>query len=272
MGSRLVLVALVTFCINLLGAIAGDMIGSVFESKPVKSKNFTLFSPGSSYTDDSVLTLAVASALLTGSDYASIFRAYYRQHPDRGYGAGFRRWVDSPETCPCYSYGNGSAMRAGPIGWAFNSLDEVLAEAKTCAVVTHNHADGIKGAQAVAAAVYLARHGSTKPAIRSYITSSFNYDLDRTLNGIRPGYTFTTNCEGSVPEAILAFLESSGFEDAVRNAISLGGDSDTMACIAGAIAEAYYKEPDPDIHCVVFARLPENLARTALHFNSRFCN
>lgn len=214
----------------MFGAIAGDIIGSLFEGNPVKSKDFCLFSPASRYTDDTVLTLAVGEALLADRDYASNFRAFYRMFPDRDYGEGFRRWVDSPEGRPCYSHGNGSAMRAGPIGWTFPTLPEVLREARHCAVVTHNHEEGIKGARAVAAAVYLARKSYPKSAIKSCISNTFGYDLDRTLEQIRPDYAFDVSCAGSVPESIIAFLESCDFEDAARNAISLGGGSDTMAC------------------------------------------
>jgi len=254
----------------MFGAIAGDIIGSVFEGHPVKSKDFCLFSPASRYTDDTVLTLAVGEALLADRDYASNFRAFYRMFPDRDYGEGFRRWADSPEGRPCYSYGNGSAMRAGPIGWAFAALPEVLHEARHCAAVTHNHAEGIKGAQAVAAAVYLARKSYPKSAIKSYISNTFGYDLDRTLDQIRPDYAFDVSCAGSVPESIIAFLESCDFEDAVRNAISLGGDSDTLACMAGGIAQAYYRKIPEYIAVETNKRLDNDLRQIVELFNEKY--
>ena len=224
----------------MIGAIAGDIIGSVYENKPIKTTDFPLFSDGSMFTDDTVLTVAVADALLNDRDYAKFLRIWGRRYPNAGYGKSFITWIAIDGHPPYGSWGNGAAMRVSPIGWVCNSFDEVLAEAECSAVVSHNHPEAIKGAQAVALAVYLARTGSTKTEIKQEITKRFSYDLDRTVDAIRPTYTFDVSTQGSVPESIICFLESVSYEDAVRNAVSLGGDSDTMACIAGSIAETFY--------------------------------
>jgi len=254
----------------MIGAIAGDIIGSVYEARPLKSKAFRLFREDSCFTDDTVLTVAVADVLLNGGNYASTLKAYYRRYPHRGFGYSFARWAASPEVAPYGSYGNGAAMRVSPVAWARTDLDQVLAEARTSAEVTHNHPEGIKGAQATAAAVFLARSGEQKSAIRHYLAVRFGYDLGRALDVIRPGYRFDVSCQGSVPEAIIAFLESDSFEDAIRSAVSLGGDSDTQACIAGAIAEAYYGGVPGDVAAEVVERLDVNLAATVSAFTGRF--
>lgn len=256
----------------MLGAIAGDIIGSVFESSPVKTKDFQLFSRHSNFTDDTVLSIAVAKVLLTQTSYKHTFRNFYRLYPYQGYGYGFSRWAAAEDDVPYYSYGNGSAMRVNPIGWVYDNMEDVLAEAKRSAVVTHNHTEGIKGAQAVAAAIFMARNDYSKTGIKDFIATTFNYNLDRKLDDIRPEYSFDVSCQGSVPESIIAFLESTGYEDAVRNAVSLGGDSDTMACIAGAIAEAFYKYIDADIISDVFARLPLELAEITRQFTGKYCH
>jgi ADP-ribosylglycohydrolase len=224
----------------MLGAISGDVIGSVFEHRNIKTTEFPLFSAGSRFTDDTVLTVAVGHAILDGLDYAETIKSYAQRYPRAGYGGAFRGWVYSPTSEPYNSWGNGSAMRVSPVGWAFDSVEEVISHAEKTAKVTHNHPEGTKGAQAVALAVYLARTGEKKETIKQEISTRFGYDLDRTLDEIRPVYSFDVSCRGSVPEAIIAFLESNGFESAIRNAISIGGDSDTIACIAGGIAEAFY--------------------------------
>lgn len=224
----------------MIGAIAGDIIGSVFEFNNVKSTDFALFSPGSTFTDDTVLTVAVADCILHGRDYAATFKEYCRRYPAAGYGRGFMRWLQSEGDLPYYSYGNGSAMRVSPVGWVYNTLEEVLAEAERSAAVTHNHPEGIKGAQAVAAAIFMARQGSGKDEIKDYVVAKFAYNLEQTLDQIRPHYRFDETCQGSVPQTIVAFLESEDYEDAVRRAVSIGGDSDTIACITGGIAQAYY--------------------------------
>jgi len=224
----------------MLGAIAGDIIGSVYERDNIKTKQFPLFSADSRFTDDTVLTVAVADVLLHQGNYTDTFKHYYQQFPHAGYGGTFKAWAGSSSREPYNSWGNGSAMRVSPISYAFDTLDQVLLEAKRSAEVTHNHPEGIKGAQATAAAIFLARTGSNQSEIKTYIESTFAYDLNQTLAEIRPTYHFDVSCQGSVPQAITAFLESTDFEDAIRNAISLGGDSDTIACISGSIAEAFY--------------------------------
>jgi len=226
----------------MLGALLGDIAGSVYEHANCKRLDCELFGPGSRFTDDSVLTVATAAALLGDGDYAAAYREFGRRHMDAGYGASFIRWLFSDRPAPYGSWGNGSAMRVSPVGWVCDSLDEVLVAARRSATVTHDHPEGIKGAQAVAAAVFLARGGTSRDELRDYLGTTFDYDLGRTIAEIRPGYVFDVSCQGSVPEALIAFLESSGFEDALRRAISLGGDSDTLACIAGAVAHAYYRE------------------------------
>ena len=226
----------------MVGAIAGDIIGSVFEGNPIKTTSFPLFSRWSRFTDDTVLTIAIADAILNKKKYVSTLKRYGLKYPNAGYGMSFYSWVQSTEIKPYNSWGNGSAMRVSPVGFAFDCLEDVLREAKKTAQVTHNHPEGIKGAEATALAIFLARQGADKEEIRKQIMHSFNYNLDRSLDEIRPHYFFDVSCQGSVPESIIAFLESTDFEDAIRLAISLGGDSDTMGCIAGGIAQAYYRK------------------------------
>jgi ADP-ribosylglycohydrolase len=225
----------------MLGAIAGDIIGSVYEFGCMKSTDFPLFSPESTFTDDTVLTVAVADSILHGKDYAATLKEWGRRHPDAGYGGMFREWLYADSSLPYGSFGNGSAMRVSPVGFAFRTLPEVMEEAKRSAEVTHSHPEAIKGAQAVASAIFLAKEGAGKGKIKQYVEERFGYSLNRTLDEIRPTYTFDETCQGSVPEAIIAFLESESYEDAIRKAISIGGDSDTIACMTGGIAQAYYK-------------------------------
>lgn len=237
----------------MLGAIFGDIAGSVYEFNNTHNYNFTLLSSRSCPTDDSYMTLAVAKALMEtyGKDDESIRAAVAAdmqdigmRYPDAGYGAMFSRWLRQENPEPYNSYGNGSAMRVAAAGWLYNTLEETLHAAKLTAEVTHNHPEGIKGAQAVSAAIFLARDGADKKLIADYITGTFGYDLSRTLDQIRPGYQFYETCQKSVPEAIIAFEEGENFEDVIRKAVSLGGDSDTIACMAGAIAEAYFGMPE----------------------------
>jgi len=226
----------------MLGAIAGDIIGSSYEWHSTKSRDFELFTSQSTPTDDSVLTIAVADCILHSKDYALTYKEYGRRYPRAGYGGMFLKWLGSNSLAPYNSFGNGSAMRVSPVGFAFSDLDLVLREAEKSAAVTHNHPEGIKGAQAIAAAIFLARSGDSKEQIREYTEDIFRYNLHQTLDEIRPWYRFDETCQGSVPQAIIAFLESNGYEDAVRKAVSLGGDSDTLACMTGGIAQAFYKE------------------------------
>ena len=253
----------------MLGAIAGDVIGSVFEFRRWKSVEFPLFSPESTFTDDSVLTAAVAAAILDGRDYGEAIRDFGRRYPDRGYGGLFKKWLADTTMGPYNSWGNGSAMRVSPIGLAFDSLERVLAEAERSAAVTHNHPEGIRGAQTVGLAVFLAAHGADKQTIRSEIESRLRYRLDRSVSEIRPRYQFDESCQGSVPESITCFLESEDFESAVRLAISLGGDADTMACIAGAIAEPFYGGVPPHVAAQVRSRLSSELVEIVDRFQAR---
>lgn len=225
----------------MIGAIAGDIIGSVYEGGRMKSTNFELFSSASIFTDDTVLTVAVADCILHNKEYAATFKEYGRKYPYAGYGVMFRHWLGSKSAKPYNSYGNGSAMRVSPIGFAFSTLEEVLNEAKRSAAVTHNHSEGVKAAQAVASAIFLGWAKESKANIQAFLEERFGYNLHQTLDEIRPHYCFDETCQGSVPQAIIAFLESSDYEDAIRKAISLGGDTDTIACITGGIAQAYYK-------------------------------
>lgn len=256
--------------IVLLGAIAGDIIGSRYEWHPVKTTDFELLHDDCFFTDDTVLTIAVASALLQGGTFAEEIWDLGNRYPDRGYGNNFMRWLSGSKKEPYHSYGNGSALRVSPIGWAFNTVEDVLENAYQSAVVTHDHPEGIKGAQSVALAVWMSRQKSSKEEIRSEITKRFGYDLDRTLAEIRPLYTFDVTCQGSVPEAIIAFLESQDYESAVRNAISLGGDADTQAAIAGSIAEAYYGPISNELVHFVKKVLPDEFWKVIKEFNTQF--
>ncbi|HDR46656.1 MAG TPA: ADP-ribosylglycohydrolase family protein [Geoalkalibacter subterraneus] len=250
----------------MLGALAGDIIGSRFEFNNHKSKQFELFVPQCTFTDDSVLTVALADSLMSGQDYAAVLRRYYRRYPDAGYGGRFHQWAQSPQMGSYNSFGNGSAMRVSPVGWFFDDLERVLDKARKSAAPTHNHPEGIKAAQATAASIFMARRGAGKKEIKDYIQQTFNYDLQRSLNDIRPSYSFNVTCQGSVPEAIIAFLESTDYEDAIRNAVSLGGDSDTIACITGGIAEAFYRGVPEEIAENVWSILDPPLAETTRCF------
>jgi len=250
----------------MLGAIAGDIIGSIYEHRPIKTTKFPLFGPGCRFTDDTVLTVAVADCLLNGKGYAKKFEDYYYRFPNAGYGSGFCEWASSHNHQPYNSWGNGSAMRVSPVGWAFSDLGQTLAEAEKSAEVTHNHPEGIKGAQATAAAIFLARTGSSKEQIKEFVEKTFSYDLFLPLDSIRPAYRFDVSCQGTVPPALTAFLESTDYEDAVRKAVSLGGDSDTLACITGGIAEAFYKGVPDSITDRVFQILDKDLAAVARKF------
>jgi len=251
----------------MIGAIAGDIIGSIYEQDPIKTKDFPLFHPRCRFTDDTVLTVAVADAILTGRPYEQSVREIGRRYPNAGYGGSFFAWLHSDHPQPYNSWGNGAAMRVSPVGFAFNTEDEVLGEAAKTAGISHNHPEGVKGAQATALSVYLSRMGHTKDELREQISQRFGYDLHRTVNDIRPAYAFDISCQGTVPEAIIAFLDSSSYEDAVRNAISLGGDSDTLACITGGIAEAFYQDVSEGIR----AKVREFLTPDLLQIADAFC-
>ncbi len=254
----------------MLGAIAGDIIGSVYEARPIKRTNFSLFHPLCRFTDDTVLTVALADSLMHGAPYVGLLKQYYRAYPHAGYGGSFHQWAQSVDSRPYNSWGNGSAMRVSPVGFAFGTLDEVLDQAKRSAEVTHDHPERIKGAQAVASAVFLARTGQSKDQIKSYVERTFGYNLDKTLDEIRPTYVFHVSCQKSVPQAMRAFLESDNFEDAVRKAISLGGDSDTLACMAGGIAQALFGGVPPEITSRVYEVLDDQLGNVTRKFTDTF--
>ena len=263
----------------MYGAILGDIIGSPFEfDRGEKTKIFPLFSPVSEYTDDSIMTLAVAEAFLqsTSTDTDKQVKArlverlqyWGNLYPYAGYGCRFMSWLSAKNPKPYNSFGNGSAMRVSAVGWLFDDLTTVLTMAQISAEVTHNHPEGIKGAQATAAAIFLSRTGHSKKDIKTYIESNFGYDLSRSCNEIRPKYRHVESCQETVPEAITAFLEGNDFEDVIRTAVSLGGDCDTLTCIAGSIAEAFYGISD-DLKAEVHTRLPEDLQGILLTFNRR---
>lgn len=254
----------------MLGAIAGDIIGSRFERGKFKSKEFDLFTDESKFTDDTVLTVAVADCILHELDYSKTVRRYGRSYPLAGYGGTFKKWMYGFISGPYNSWGNGSAMRASPIGWAFDKEEDVLEQAKRSAEITHNHPEGIKGAQAMAWAVWQAKNGAGKTAIKAGIEQRFGYDLGQTIDEIRPAYQFDVSCQGSVPQAITAFLESKDFEDAIRLAISIGGDCDTIASMAGAIAEAHYDGVPAGILHEVKARLPELFLKHVALFYEKY--
>lgn len=254
----------------MIGAIAGDMIGSVYEAHPIKTTSFPLWAPRSRMTDDTVLTVATAHAILEGVPYGRAYHEFGRRHPDAGYGRAFRGWIASHEPQPYDSWGNGSAMRVSPVAWAFDSIDSVLHEAEQSARPTHGHPEGIKGARAVALAIFLARSGESKEEIRREVGERSGYDLERTVESIRPAYRFDVSCQGSVPEALIAFFDSTDYESAVRLAVSLGGDADTQASIAGAVAEAFYGFVPDEIREEARARLPLALREVLDAFVSKY--
>ncbi len=224
----------------MLGAIVGDIIGSRFEFHPIKSCDFKLFTSTCRFTDDTILTLATANALLEQRSFGECYHDFYRRYPQAGYGQCFSRWAATKTNHPYNSSGNGSAMRVAPVAWVADDLEQALDLAAQSAMPTHDHPEGIKGAQAVAAAIFMARSGAGKLAIRDFVTERFGYDLQRSPARIRPGYAFEVSCQKSVPEALCCFFESSDFVSAIRLAVSLGGDADTQAAIAGSVAEAFY--------------------------------
>ena len=257
----------------MLGAIIGDIVGSRHEFIGTRTKDFELAHPACFITDDSILTIAVAKHLLDGDALVPLFHHLVERFADVGWGGRFLEWADARLTEPYNSFGNGSAMRVSPVGFALDGLTDTLAAATRSAEVTHNHPEGLKGAQATAAAIYLARNGSTKQEIRREITQRFRYDLTRTCDAIRPTYRFNETCQDTVPQAITAFLDSTSFEDTLRNAISLGGDADTLAAIAGPIAQAFYKGEggiSPALRTFAQQHTPEDLWEIVERFEKRY--
>lgn len=266
----------------MLGAIYGDIIGSYYEIHCTKDYDFP-FRRESTFTDDSVMTVAVCKAILTngeditrkqlksrGYEYAVQYKQYYSYFPHAGYGYMFRKWAGDRSMKVQKSYGNGGAMRVVPVGYAYDTLEQVLLQAKASCYYTHNCKEAIKGAQAVASAVFLARHGESKDTIREYLTKTFRYDLDYTIDDIKPAYSFDSSTDYSIPPAIVAFLDSHDYESAVRNAVSLGGDADTMACVAGGIAEAFYKEIPEHIKNFCWLKIDYTIKSTALEFCKKY--
>ena len=235
--------------VKMLGALVGDIVGSVYEFQNTKSTDFELFTPNSTFTDDSVMTLAVAKWLLEDCVHTTrhLIRCMQElgdRYPNAGYGGNFGWWLRQSNPAPYNSWGNGSGMRVSPVGLYAKTLDEALALSALTASVSHNHAEGVKGAQAIATSVFLCKEGKTKQEIKEYVEQNFGYNLNRTIAEIRPTYRFDVSCQGSVPEAIIAFLEGNSFEEVIRLAISIGGDSDTIGAMAGAIAACMYPIPD----------------------------
>jgi ADP-ribosylglycohydrolase len=240
----------------MLGAIIGDIIGSVYEFHPTKKLDFPLFSNHSTFTDDTVLTMATAKWLLEGGDYSQLLKDFTLRYPRRGYGSKYFQWANSVNTEPYNSFGNGSAMRVSPVGFSASTEKEILQLAEASAAVTHNHPEGIKGAQAVALAIFMARQRWSKSEIKAELHNKFGYDLNNSYAEIQPSYSFDETCQGSVPQAIVAFLTANSFENAIRRAVALGGDADTQACIAGGMAEAFFSEIPGEFKKEAAKRLP----------------
>lgn len=266
----------------MFGALFGDIIGSYYEIHCTKKYDFD-FRRESTFTDDSVMTAAVCKAILENPEditkretaarakqYAAWFKQFYAYFPDAGFGQMFRAWAKSPRFFKQASYGNGAAMRAVPIGYAYSSLEQVLLQARASCLFTHNHREAIAGAQAVASAVWLANHGIGKDEIKAYVEKIFGYKLSYSLDDIRADYQFDSHTQYSVPPSIAAFLESEDYEDAVRKAVSLGGDADTMACIAGGIAEAFYHKIPKQIEMFCYSRLASSIKLTANAFCQKY--
>ncbi len=260
----------------MLGAIPGDIIGSVFEGRKqwMLDRNVEfepLFAKKARFTDDTVLTMAVADYILNSQDLVETLKTYANAYPKAGYGKSFKQWAFGDSDLPYNSFGNGAAMRVSPVAYAYDSLKEVLHQAKYTASVTHNHPEGIKGAQAIAASIFLARTGSSKFEISNYVTGRFNYHLDDTIERIRWTYSFDSSSQGTVPQAIIAALESTDYENAIRLAVSLGGDCDTLASMAGAIASAIYGGVPDLIAKQAADKLDDNLTDVLESFNKTYC-
>ena len=258
---------------GIIGTIAGDIIGSRYEFRPIKTKDFNLFNPQSRFTDDTIMTLAVAKWLVNDKDsedeLIKQLQYFGNRYPYGGYGGMFKEWLETPNPEPYGSWGNGSAMRVSPVAWVGETLEEVQELAELSAIVTHDHPDGIKGALATADAIYLARIGSSKEEIREHIEIRYDYNLNRTVDEIRPYYGFDVSCRGSVPESIICFLDADDFEDTIRNAVSLGGDADTQAAIAGSIAAAYYDVPKNIVYKSIHS-LDYDLLNVLIEFEDKF--
>jgi ADP-ribosylglycohydrolase len=250
----------------MIGAIIGDICGSVYENRNTKDYNHILFHELSRFTDDTVTMLAIADSIINNKYFVNNLQEFGRHYPNAGYGQSFYHWIfeDSPKAYN--SYGNGSAMRSISIGHLFHSIEEVLKYAKSSAEVTHNHPEGIKGAQAVASCVFLAKNNATKTVIKNFVQNQFNYDLSESYLSLNKNYSFDVSCQGSVPQAIICFLESESFEDALRKAISIGGDSDTIACISCGIAEAFYKDISKEFIDKAIDKLDDNLIEILKQF------
>jgi ADP-ribosyl-[dinitrogen reductase] hydrolase len=242
----------------MLGAIIGDIVGSIYEWENHKSKDFEFLPKRCFFTDDTVCTIAVADALLHGKPPAEALYDWCNRYPGRGYGGMFGKWIQSPGAPPYNSYGNGAAMRVSPAGFLGETLEETLAMARAVTEVTHNHPEGLKGAAATAHAIFLATNGEGPGDIRAAISKTYGYDLSRTVDGIRPAYRFNETCQQTVPEALICALDATSYEDAIRNAVSIGGDSDTVAAIAGGVAEALFGVPDA-LAQEGLRRLPEDM-------------
>ncbi len=254
----------------MIGAIAGDIIGSVHEMSFLKRMNFELFQKNSRFTDDTVMTMAVAKSILERSSYRDNMHDFGNRYPDRGYGGMFRKWLAANDKLPYDSWGNGGAMRVSPVGFAFNNIKLVLEEAEYSSNPTHNHSEGIKGSKAIAACVFLARTGSSKTDIKKYVEKEIGSSLKGTIGSIRKNYKMDVSSAGSVPPAIIAFLESNSFENAIRLAVSLGGDADTQACMAGVIAQAYYKEIPEEIYHKTMACLSDEFKEILNQFENKY--
>lgn len=252
----------------MIGAIAGDIVGSRFEWGSHKSVDFALWDPACHFTDDTVLTIATAEALLTDQDFGAAYHRWGNRYPRAGYGSAFRDWLASSDPKPYGSWGNGSAMRVSPVAWVATSEAEVLELARATALPTHGHERGIIGAQATALAIWLARQGADKEEVRRKLAELSGYDLDRTVDGIRPGYRFQVSCDLSVPEAIICALEAASWEEAVRLAVSLGGDADTQAAIAGGIAEGWCSVPTEAVNSAM-AVLPAGMRQVVARLDSQ---
>ena len=258
---------------GIIGAIAGDIIGSTREFGSNKSKKFPLFEKRSRFTDDTIMTIAVAKWLINDrnskEELVKQLQYFGNQYPGGGYGRMFKEWLITENPEPYGSWGNGSAMRVSPVAWVGESLEEVQDLARLSSIVTHDHPEGVKGALATADAIYLARLGSSKEEIKDHVEVRYGYDLDRVVDEIRPHYHFDVSCQGSVPESIICFLEAEDYEDTIRNCVSLGGDADTMAAIAGGIASAYWEVPAA-IHAEAIGRLDAQLLSVLKEFDAKF--